>query len=83
MAGTLSSSHFQILKPFPPIRSTNPRIARRSSRGFHLERQLRRAITFNSCVVGGIRGYRYIRIIESFVPMPSIRRSDCTFVANR
>jgi hypothetical protein len=48
MGGTLSSNPFQISKLFPQFRSIIPGIARRSSGRF----QLRRASTFNLCVVG-------------------------------
>jgi hypothetical protein len=67
MAGIFSSSPFQNSKPHPQIRSETPRIARRSSG---------RAIVFDPCVISGIRGYLYIRLVEIFVPVPSIRRSD-------
>jgi hypothetical protein len=45
--------------------------------------QLRQAITFDLCVVSGIRGYRCICLIERFVPVPSIRRSNRRFIPNR
>jgi hypothetical protein len=66
---------FQILKLFPQIRSTIPGIARWSLEWF----QIRWPITFNLCVIGGIREYRCVRLIENFVPVLSIRR----FAANR
>jgi hypothetical protein len=77
MAGTLSSNPFQILKTLPQIRSTIPGIVRGSSRRL----QLRRAITFNTCVVGEIREYHYVCLVESFVSVLSIRRSDHRFAA--
>jgi hypothetical protein len=83
MAGNLSSSPFKILKPIPKFRSETPGIARRSSGWFQLRRQLRQAITFNPCVVGGIRGCRCVCLVESFVLVLSIRRSDLRFVVNR
>jgi hypothetical protein len=55
MAGFLSPSPFQISERFLQIRFTTPRIARRSSGQFY------------PCVVGEIRGYRCIRLIEGFV----------------
>jgi hypothetical protein len=67
--GILSSSPFQNSKTHPQIRSETPGIARRSLERF----QLRRAITFDPCIVSGIRGYRCIRLIESFVSVPLIR----------
>jgi hypothetical protein len=45
--------------------------------------QLRRAITFDPCVVSGIRGYRCICLVERFVPVPSIHRSNRRFIPNR
>jgi hypothetical protein len=83
MAGILSSSPFQNSKPHPQIRSETPGIARRSSGQFQLQRQLRRAITFDQCVVGGIQGHHCVRLIEIFVPVPLICRSDQRFVPNR
>jgi hypothetical protein len=83
MAGILSSSPFQNSKPHPQIRSETPGIARRSSGQFQLQRQLRRAITFDHCVVGGIQGHHCVRLIEIFVPVPLICRSDQRFVPNR
>jgi hypothetical protein len=44
---------------------------------------LRGEITFDPCVISGIRGYHYVCLIESFVLVPSIRRSDQRFVPNR
>jgi hypothetical protein len=76
MAIILLSIPFWNSKPHPQSRSKNPEIARRSSGWF----QLRRAITFDPCVVDGIWGYRCVRIIEGFVPVPSIRRFDWRFV---
>jgi hypothetical protein len=79
MAGTLSSSPLQISKPFPQIRFTIPGIAYRSSGQF----QLRRAINFNSCVVGEIREYHCVRLVEGFVLVLLISRSDLRFAINR
>jgi hypothetical protein len=83
MAGTLSPSPFQISKSFPEIRSTIPRIARRSSERFQLRRQLWRAISFNPCVVGEIWEYHYVCLIEGFVSVLSIRRSHLQFAINQ
>jgi hypothetical protein len=80
---TLSSNPFQISKSFPQIRSTCPGIAHRSSGRFQLQRQFRRAINSNPCVIGEIREYHCIRLIERFVLVLLIRRSDHRFVANR
>jgi hypothetical protein len=79
MTGILSSSPFWILKPRQQSRSETLGIARQSSRRF----QLQRAITFNPCVVGEIRGYRCVRLVESIVSVPSIRRSNRRFVLSR
>jgi hypothetical protein len=79
MAGIFSSSPFQNSKPHPQIHSETLGIAPRSSGRF----QLRRAITFDLCVISGIRGYRYVRLIESFILVPSIHLSDQQFVLNR
>jgi hypothetical protein len=79
MTGILSGSPFWILKPRPRSRSETPGIARRSSGRF----QLQRAITFDPCVVGGIRGYRCVRLVESIVLVPSIHRSTRRFVLSR
>jgi hypothetical protein len=83
MDGTLSSSPFQILKPFPQIRSTIPGIARRSSGRFQLRRQLQRVITFNPCVISEIREYRCVRLIEGFLSVLSIHLSDLRSTVNR
>jgi hypothetical protein len=79
MAGILSSSPFRNSKPHPQIWSETLGIARRSSGRF----QLRRAITFDSCVVDGIRGYCCVRLVESFILVSSIHRSDPQFDLNR
>jgi hypothetical protein len=79
MAGILSSSPFRISKSHPHSRSETPGIARRSSGQF----QLQRAITFDTCIVGGIWGYRCVCRVERFVSMLSIHRSDQWFVVNR
>jgi hypothetical protein len=87
MAGILSSISFQISKPLPQFRSETPGIARRSSEWFQLQwqlrRQLRRAFTFDPCVIGRIWGYRCVHLVESFVLMLLICRSDRRFVVNR
>jgi hypothetical protein len=72
MSSSISSSPFQNMKQFLQILSLAPGIARRSSERF----QLRRAITLNPCIVCGIRGYRYVRLIEGFVGAHSVHRSD-------
>jgi hypothetical protein len=68
---------------FPRFDPQFPKIARRSSGRYQLRRQLRRAITFNRCVVGKIREHRCICLVESFVLVLSIRRSDLQFTVNR
>jgi hypothetical protein len=83
MDGTLSSNPFKILKLFLQFRSTISRFAHRSSGRFQLEWQLRCAITFNPCVIGEIWEYRCVRLVESFIPVLLIHRSDCRFAANR
>jgi hypothetical protein len=82
MAGTLSLNPFQISKSFSQFWSTIPGIACRSLVRFQLRRQLQRAITFNSCIVGKIREYRCVRLIESFVLVVSIHWSDLRFAVN-
>jgi hypothetical protein len=72
MVGVLSSSPFRISDPFRESRTTAPSVPRRSSGRF----QLQRAITFNSGVVGEIRGYRCVCIVEGFILVLSVRRSD-------
>jgi hypothetical protein len=67
MSSFSSSSPFQKTKRFLQIWSLASSIARRSSEQFQLRRQLRRAITPNPCIVCGIWGYRYVRLIEGFV----------------
>jgi hypothetical protein len=79
MAGILSPSPFQISYSFREPRSVALSVPRRSSGRF----QLRRAITFNSGVVGEIRGYRCVRLDEGFVLVLSVRRSDLWFAVNR
>jgi hypothetical protein len=76
MSGFISSSPFQKTKRFLQIQSLAPGIARRSSGRFQLWRQLRRAITPNPCIVCRIRGYRCVRLVESFVGARSIHRSE-------
>ena len=83
MAGILSSISFHNSKPHPQIRSETPKIVRRSLKVVPTRRQLRRAFTFDPCIFGGIRGYRYVCLVESFVSVPSICRSDQRFIPNR
>jgi hypothetical protein len=78
MARILWSSTFRISKPLPQLRSETRGIARRSSGRF----QLQQAITFDPCIVAGIRGYLCVRIVEILVLVPSIHQSDRRFVAN-
>jgi hypothetical protein len=79
MAGILSSRPFWILKPHPQSRSETPGIARRSSEQF----QLWRVITIDPCVAGEIRGYRCVRLVEGFISVHLIRRSERWFTVNR
>jgi hypothetical protein len=71
MTDLLSPSPFQITKWFPQIHSPPPRIARRSSVRF----QLRRGITLNPCIAGGIRRYHYVRLVEIY----NLVLLDCGF----
>jgi hypothetical protein len=79
----ISSSPFQNTKRFLQIRSLAPGIARRSSGRFQLRRQLRRAITPNSCIICRIRGYRCVRLVEGFVAARSVCRLDLRISGNR
>jgi hypothetical protein len=83
MFGFISSSQFQNTKRFLQIQSLAPSIARRSSGRFQLRRQLRRAITPNSCIVCGIRGYRCVRLVEGFIAERSVHRLDPRISGNR
>jgi hypothetical protein len=65
------------------IQSLAPGIARRNSERFQLQRQLRRAITPNPCIVCQIRGYRCVRLVEGFVAARSVRRLDPRISGNR
>ena len=83
MSDFISSSPFQNTKRFLQIQSLAPGIARRSSGRFQLRRQLRRAITPNSCIVCRIRGYRCVRLVKGFVGTRSVRRLDPRISGNR
>jgi hypothetical protein len=83
MADFSSLSSFWTIRRFSQIHSPSLGIARRSSERFQLRWQLQRAITSNSCIISGIRGYCYVRLVESFVSVLSIHRSDRRFVLNR
>jgi hypothetical protein len=83
MSGFISSSPFQNTKHFLQIQSLAPDIARRSSGRFQLRRQLRQAITPNTCIVCGIRGYCCVRLVEGFVAARSVRRLDPRISGNR
>jgi hypothetical protein len=83
MSGFISYSPFQNMKRFLQIQSLAPDIARRSSERFQLRRQLRRAITPNSCIVCRIRGYRCVRLVECFVGAHSVCRLDPRISGNQ
>jgi hypothetical protein len=78
MAGILLLSHFRILKPLPQFSSKIPGIARRSLDGSNSGEQL----LFDPCIVSRIRGYFCVCLVESFILVPSICRSDQRFVVN-
>jgi hypothetical protein len=79
MPGFSSSSMFQSTKPFSQIQFPAPGIVRRSSERF----QFRRSITPNPCIVSGIRGYRCVHLVEGFVAVHLIHRSDLRISVNR
>jgi hypothetical protein len=83
MSDFISSSPFQNTKRFLQIRSLAPGIARQSSERFQLRRQLRRAITPNSCIVCRIRGYRCVCLVEGFVVACSVHGLDPRISSNR
>jgi hypothetical protein len=83
MSGFISSSPFQNAKRFLQIWSLALGIARRSSERFQLRRQLRWAITPNSCIVCRIRGYSCVRLVEDFIRVRSVRRLDLRIFGNR
>jgi hypothetical protein len=74
-----SLSTFQSMKPFSHIQFPAPGIARRSSEWF----QLQRAITPNPCIICGICGHHCICLVEGFVSVRSVRRSDPRISVNR
>jgi hypothetical protein len=79
MIGFFSPIPFQTIKQFPETHSSSPGIARWSLRRLELQR----AITFNLCVVGKIRGYRCVCLVEGFVVVLSICQSDLRNFVNR
>jgi hypothetical protein len=83
MVGTLSLSLLQMSKLFSQIRSQFPELLAEVRGGSNSNDNSTKQITFNLCIAGEIREYRCIRLVESFVPVLLIRRSDLRFTVNR